>query len=165
VESLDDQESVRRRVETWLADYFDDVEPFADDTALWHLSATRKAGGGIQVVLLVDNPERLIVQSCVTLKADYKQRYKNLPSEERREFIYDLQLRLLNMDVDYDGVDDPLDTVRISQHVFIESLDRERFVRKLRWVNKGALSVMVMLAQRLPRGRVLEHIAGDVTIH
>ncbi len=158
-------DQIRRRIEGWLAREFEKVLPFSDPGALWHLTAKDKNGRGFDVAQLAARPDRILVQATIEVLSNYRQRLAEMDARDRRDFICDLRLRLLSMDIEYKGLEYPLEQIVVAQLFFIDNLNRNVFFEKLASVNRAVLSILVMLDKKLAEDSALETFGANLTIH
>jgi hypothetical protein len=148
----DPHDAIRRRVQNWLTTRFNNVVPQESQECFWQLTGLDEMGGGLDVSQFRSKPELIYIQGTIKLSPVHQQKFVKMSPKERFDFISELRLMLLSIDVEFSGIDDPLETILIVNPLFVDTLNRDAFINKLAWVNRGVLSMIVMLDRKFNDG-------------
>jgi len=155
----------RRRVQGWLLDRYEHVTQIDTPDTIWQLTAKDHFGHGLAVANLVAKPHLILAQISIALMPNYQNAFNSLSPKERSEFLCEVQLRLLSMDVDYSGVDEPLELIIIEASLSLDGLNRDTLLQRAACINRAGLSVLIMLNRRLGGDHQRPTDTASVTIH
>jgi len=117
--------------------------------AEWFISGESEPRVRIGVGQRRGSPDQIVVQGSVTFDQTHQDRIAQLPPEERSDFLWNMRFSLLNMGVEFSGVTDPPQEIRISQRIYHDGLTKDRFLQRVSQVRNGVLTVLWMVARRL----------------
>lgn len=142
-------EDLRAQIQTWLMEEGWRIRTENVSDAEWFISGESEARVHIGVGQRRGSSDQIIVQGSVTFDQAHQGQIAQLPSEERSDFLWDMRFSLLNMGVEFSGVTDVPQEVRISQRIYYDGLTKDRFLQRVSQVRNGVLTVLWMVAKKL----------------
>lgn len=157
----------KRRIYSWLVEYFSIVQTQSKPETIWSFEARNKpTEGSINVVQLHAKPERIIIQSGIGIAESNQNALGKMPSDDRVLFLCDLQLMLLKMGVEYIGATYPTDSVYIFDFLYPDPLTRNQFMQSVFKVHKAVWAVLIMLEKNLSKREPSDPFAeASILIH
>jgi len=141
--------TLRDRVEGWLeAEGWSLAEAPAPD-AEWLLVAVHPSQIRIQLGQKPERPEALILQASVSLSDEHRARLATLPPAPQTDLLWELRIDLLRQGVEFDGLGEPLDRVRLHQRLYVEDLTRTRFIERVDRLRHLVLLVITHVTRAL----------------
>jgi hypothetical protein len=136
----------------WLTEFYASTKLHENVSGVfWHVEAKDNVGG-VDVVQFVAFPDRIIAQTVVAVAENQRASLAEMNPENRKRLLCDIKLELLRMDVEFKGVDHPLEEIFIQQFLYPDGLNRNALVRMVLHVQKAALIVALMLDKELDGG-------------
>ncbi len=142
-------EELRTLIQTWLNEEGWRTRPENVPDAEWFISGESEARVRIGIGQRRGSPDQVIVQGSVTFDQTHRDQIARLPTEERSVFLWDMRFSLLNMGVEFSGVTDTPQEVRISQRIYYDGLTKDCFLQRVSQVRNGVLAVLWMVAKKL----------------
>lgn len=140
---------VRTTLEGWLeADGWALTEADAPD-AEWLLVAVHPSQVRIQVGQKPEHPDVVILQASVSLADEHRRRLAEAPPAARAGLLWDLRIDLLRSGVEFDGLAEPLDRVRLHQRLYVEDLTRTGFLERVDRLRHLVLLVITRVTRLL----------------
>ncbi|MCH7493861.1 DUF2299 family protein [bacterium] len=93
--------------------------------------------------------ERIELVVPLRLAPDSEKRFQSLGRERRNECLWSIRLGLLQMDVEFKGVEEPLEQITVHGYDFLDQLARGAFTLRLNHIHKGGLFVAWSLMRAL----------------
>ncbi len=87
-------------------------------------------------------PDRISIEAGITIIDDHVNKFAGLPKKKMREFLWDLRFALLQMDVAFQGLSEPLQQVMVGQTLYCDALTKDLFMQRLSEVEKAVLLVI-----------------------
>ncbi|MCK4388023.1 MAG: DUF2299 family protein [Dehalococcoidia bacterium] len=140
---------IRAQIQTWLMEEGWRIRPESVPDAEWFISGESEAGVRIGVGQRRGSADQIIAQGSVTTNQTHQQQIAQLSTEERNDFLWDMRFRLLNMGVEFSGITDTPQEIRISQRIYYDGLTKDHFLQRVSQVRNGVLAVIWMVARRL----------------
>lgn len=140
---------VRARLEGWLAADGWTLSEAAATDAEWLVVAFHPSGIRIQVGQKPERPDVVLLQASVSLSAEHRERLTTLPPAQRVELLWDLRLDLLRSGVEFDGLGEPLDRVRLHLRLYVEDLTRTGFLERVDRLRHLVLLVITRVTRLL----------------
>ena len=140
---------IREQIQTWLMEEGWRIRTENVPDAEWFLSGESEARVRIGIGQHRGRPDQIIIQGSVTFQQEQQEQITRLPPEERNDFLWNMRFSLLNLGVEFSGVAEPLQEVRISQRIYYDGLIKDRFLQRVSQVRNGVLTVVWMVARRL----------------
>jgi hypothetical protein len=141
------QDEVEDRIRKWLLD---------EGWQLTEQAATKirfafvaQDGTGLKMVISqpADKADRLSISANVTIDDKANKMLGALPQKKRREFLWNLRFALLQTDVEFGGISEPLKQVSVGEPIFYDGLSKDRFMEKLSQVRKAILLILWSFAR------------------
>ena len=154
-------QSTKDLVWKWLMDMGYTVERNSFPGLSWAIKGTAEAAPGVAIGVAekIGQTDRIYVQYALQIAGVYREELARLPDSERREFVWDIRFRLIGMDADFQGADDPLIAVNFLEIIYKEALNRTTFRTAIRQIVKSYIALDWMLqrkfSQALPGGEAL----------
>ncbi len=142
-------EEIRTQIQTWLMEESWHIRPEKVPDTEWFLSAESEAKVRIGVGQRKGSVDQVIVQGSVTFQQAEQDQINRLPPEERSGFLWDMRFSLLNLGVEFGGVTEPPQVIRISQRIYYDGLTKDRFLQRVSQVRNGLLVILWMVARKL----------------
>ncbi len=137
-----DTDTLRQTVLDWLLDEGWTVSEQEHEDAVWLLDA-RDSGQRRLVIGLSRKPaDQLRIQAGVKFTPAQQQQFAALQGELRSRIIWELRFRLLAMNVDFQGLGDPLEQVALSQRIYLDGLTKDAFLQRISQVKNSLLTVI-----------------------
>lgn len=139
---------VRKTIQEWLIGDHWSVRDEPQDDAIWSFLAEDRLGRKIIVGQRVGSEDSLIIQASINF-GDASDKIAQLPSNDRERFLWDLRFGLLRTDLEFGGIEIPLERVNVGIRIFFDSLTKSSFFHRVSQVRKGLILVQWMVADRL----------------
>lgn len=142
------QERIRETVREFLEeDQWKLGEVSGPDLAWGHL-ATDRQNRRIVVAQRKERADEILIQARVTVHENTRSRLQALIPEDRRGFLWDLRMALLQMHVDFNGVTDDPTEIRVMTRIFFDGMSKDVFFERLSNVRRALLTVLWMLNRK-----------------
>lgn len=142
-------EEIQKQIQTWLMEEGWRIREENVPDAEWFLSGESEARVRIGIGKRRGRPDQIIIQGSVTFQQEQQEQITRLLSEERNDLLWNMRFSLLNLGVEFGGVTEPPQEVRISQRIYYDGLTKDRFLQRVSQVRNGVLTVVWMVARRL----------------
>ncbi len=143
-----DAEGLRSRIQKWLLAEGWRLREKQHEDAAWLVDGEDGAGRHIVVGQKKGVPDQVLIQGAVLLSDQHRQQFETLAPAERQDLLWDLRFRLLGLGVEFSGVQDPLQTVNVSQRIYSDGLTKDRFLQRASRVRNGILAVLWTISRR-----------------
>ena len=140
---------IQAQIQTWLMEEGWRIRAENVPDAEWFLSGESEARVRIGIGQKRGRQDQIIIQGSVTFQQEQQEQIARLPSEQRNDFLWDMRLSLLNLGIEFSGIAEPPQEVRISQRIYYDGLTKDRFLQRVSQVRNGVLTVLWMVARRL----------------
>ncbi len=134
-------DSAQARIKAWLLEEGYTVSTEDRPNAKW-LLVGKAPKGKIVVGQPSDAPDRVLISASIAVADEHQAKFNKLPKTKRDEFLWDLRFALLQTDVEFEGVKEPLDRLALSEIIFAGALTKDRFVQRVAHVRKGTLLIL-----------------------
>lgn len=142
-------ENKRSRIQSWLMQEGWQLAELHAPEAEWVISATNAAGHVLVVAQEKKALNRLAVQGSVTIDPRHRAMINALTLTQRQTLLTELRFGLLSMELDFDGVVEPLETIQVSQRVYDDGLTEDRFQQRASQVKRGVIFTIWTIAKTL----------------
>jgi hypothetical protein len=142
-------QQIQSKIQAWLMEEGWRIRQEQAPDAEWFVSGESEARVRIGVGQRKGSPDQIIVQGSVTIDQAHQDKINKLPKDERGKFLWDLRFSLLNLGVEFSGVTEPPQEIRISQRIYEDGLTKDRFLQRVSQVRNGVLNVLWMIARKL----------------
>ena len=140
--------AVCEQIRSWLAAVGLRQTALDSPAALWSIRAEDSVGRVVMVKQSVDAPDLIRLEATVRFTDEHQARFAALEPEQRSQILWELRFRLLAMNVDFAGIDDPLCTVSVAQRLFLDALDQDRFFQRFMLVRNAVIAVIWTVTRR-----------------
>jgi len=134
------------RMVSWLMSDGLKVQEVPQGPATWCVLVENAVGHKVTVTQALDRADSVIVAGGCTFDP---QSLDQLPESEREAFLWDLRLFLVQLGLDFVGVQRPLQQVTVSLPVYCEGLTHREFAGAVRRTFLGVFAVLGVVARRL----------------
>jgi hypothetical protein len=135
-------ETIRDRVQNWLmSEGWQIAEPTHPEFA-WLI---RAEDGGERRILVGQNKareDRVHLEANVKISDDHRKLFESLPEIKRKEILWNLRFQLLQMNVDFAGVAEPLQDVILTQRIYLDGLTKDAFIQRFITVRNAVIAVI-----------------------
>ena len=157
-------EATRDDVQRWLMSEGWQISEQPHPHAEWLIRAEDAAKRRILVGLNKARPDRIHLEARVNLADEHRRMFENLPGEKRREILWDLRFRLLAMNLDFAGVAEPMQTVLLTQRIYLDGLTKDDFLQRFSIVRNAVITVTWSVIRNLEGVRPPAE-STDGTVH
>lgn len=159
----------KQKVQTWLMQDDYQVSEQAHEGAAWIVVAVDGTGRSFGIIQENAKPERLLLQGEIIVSPEHVSAFARLTPKERQEMLWDMRLRLAEMNLYFGGLDDPLQRVAIQNYVHSDGMTRDNFLDRLKLLRNG-LFVIVWCIQRKfsgepPQGLIPFTVSSSGPVH
>ena len=132
-------DETRDKVQNWLmSEGWQIAEPTHPEFA-WLI---RAEDGGERRILVGQNKareDRIHLEANVRISDDHRKQFESLPEDKRREVLWNLRFRLLQMNVDFVGVAEPIQDVILTQRIYLDGLTKDAFIQRFLTVRNAVI--------------------------
>ena len=135
-------EATRDRIQNWLmSEGWNLTEQVHPDLA-WLIRAEDAGGRRILVGQNKARPDHIHLEAHVNIAEEHRKQFESLPEERRREALWKLRFRLLQMNVDFSGVSEPMEAVLLTQRYYLDGLTKDAFVQRFLTLRNAVIAVI-----------------------
>jgi hypothetical protein len=135
-------DTTRDKVQNWLmSEGWQLAEPTHPDFA-WLI---RAEDGGERRILVGQSKareDRIHLEANVRISEDHRKQFESLAEERRRKVLWDLRFQLLQLNVDFVGVAEPLEEVILTQRIYLDGLTKDAFIQRFLTVRNAVIAVI-----------------------
>jgi hypothetical protein len=142
-------EATRDKVQNWLMSEGWKISEQTHPDLAWLIRAEDAAERRILVGQDKTRQDQIILEARVNVGDDHRKKFESLPEERRREILWRLRFRLLLMNVDFVGVADPMQTVVLTQRLYLDGLTKDTFIQRFLTVRNAVIAVIWSIIQDL----------------
>lgn len=143
---------IQERVREWLIHSGWSVRQVSPENAYWAFGTENPTG--LKIVVGQDaGRENVLFIEATIVDAEMSGLVDGLPEKEREEFLWTIRFELLHLDVEFNGVEAPLKTIRLAQRVFFDGLTQDLFFQRLTDVMRGIAAVEWHVSRRFKKAR------------
>ena len=85
---------------------------------------------------------RIHLEANVRVSDDHRQQFETLTDDKRREVLWNLRFQLLQMNVDFVGVAEPIEEVILTQRIYLDGLTKDAFIQRFLSVRNAVIAVI-----------------------
>jgi len=142
-------EATRDRIQNWLmSEGWNLAEQVHPDLA-WLIRAEDAGGRRILVGQNKARPDHIHLEARVNIAEEHRKQFESLPEERRRDALWKLRFRLLQMNVDFSGVSEPMEAVLLTQRYYLDGLTKDAFVQRFLTLRNAVIAVIWSVMQDL----------------
>nr|WP_320190173.1 DUF2299 family protein [uncultured Desulfobacter sp.] len=142
-------ENVRDKIQNWLMGEGWQIAEQDHPNLEWIIRAEDAGGRRILVSHSKAREDLIYLEARVNIEEDYRQRFESLSGDKRREILWDLRFRLLQMNVDFGGVGEPMQGVVLTQRIYLDGLTKDAFIQRFNIVRNAEIAVIWSVIQNL----------------
>ena len=135
-------EATRDKVQNWLmSEGWQIAEPTHPEFA-WLIQAE---DGGERKILVGQNKareDRIHLEANIRISDDHRKLFESLAEDKRKEILWNLRFQLLQMNVDFVGVAEPLQDVVLTQRIYLDGLTKDAFIQRFITVRNAIIAVI-----------------------
>jgi hypothetical protein len=135
-------DETRDKVQNWLmSEGWQIAEPTHPEFA-WLI---RAEDGGERRILVGQNKareDRVHLEANVKISDDHRKLFEGLAADKRKEVLWNLRFQLLQMNVDFVGVAEPLQDVILTQRIYLDGLTKDAFIQRFITVRNAVIAVI-----------------------
>jgi hypothetical protein len=136
-------------VQSWLMSEGWQISEQAHPDLTWLVRAEDAAKRRILVGQSKARPDMILLEARVNLADEHRKMFENLPQDKRRKILWDLRFRLLSMKVDFAGVTEPMQSVQVTQRIYLDGLTKDNFLQRFVTVRNALITVIWSIIQNL----------------
>jgi hypothetical protein len=135
-------ETTRDMVQNWLmSEGWQIAEPTHPEFA-WLIRAEDSGERRILVGQNKAREDRVHLEANVRISDDHRKLFESLPEDKRKEVLWNLRYQLLQMNVDFVGVAEPLQDVILTQRIYLDGLTKDAFIQRFITVRNAVIAVI-----------------------
>jgi len=93
--------------------------------------------------------DQIHLEARVNLAEEHQKMFETLSADRRREILWNLRFRLLAMNVDFVGVAEPMQSVLLTQRLYLDGLTKDNFLQRFLIVRNAVITVIWSIIQYL----------------
>ena len=133
---------IRDQVQNWLmSEGWQLSEPTHPEFA-WLIRAEDAGERRILVGQHKAREDRVHLEANVRISDDHRKQFESLAEDKRREVLWDLRFQLLQMNVDFVGVAEPLKDIILTQRIYLDGLTKDAFIQRFLTVRNAVIAVI-----------------------
>lgn len=142
-------EEVRDKIQNWLMSEGWQISEQAHPDLKWLVRAEDAGQRRILVGQSKAREDLIYLEARVSLSEEHRRKFENLPEGKRRESLWSLRFRLLQMNLDFAGVAEPMDAVILTQRIYMDGLTKDAFIQRFLMVRNAVIAVIWSAIQNL----------------
>jgi len=141
--------ATRDKVQSWLMSEGWQISEQSHQEFAWLIRAEDAGMRRIAVGQSNARQDLIILESAVEPSEEYRNMFAKLPDDRRREILWKLRYQLLSMNVDFTGVAEPMETVILTQRIYLDGLTKDAFLQRFLMVRNAIIAVIWSIIQYL----------------
>ena len=141
--------SSRERLVSWLVAEGWQVTDAPAPGAAWRVRCEDAGGRRLAVGQKEGRTDVIVLQAALSLSPQHSEAVGALDSTVRENLLWDLRFFLLQLSVDFAGIEHPLRHVTLNAHLYVEELTQNEFSQQVLRLRNGLLAVVWMLNRHL----------------
>ena len=142
-------DATREKVQSWLMSEGWQIAEQSHPDLTWLIRAEDAAERRILVGQSKAREDQIHLEARVDVGDDHRKRFESLPEDRRREILWKLRFRLLAMNVDFVGVTEPMETVLLTQRLYLDGLTKDTFLQRFSTVRNAVITVIWSIIENL----------------
>ena len=139
----------KSRVQNWLMQEGWQISEAQGENATWVLAAMNPGRPGVAAIQPQVPQDVLVLQSSIEMDQSAIQRMETLDSKERKELTWSIRLGLVQMGVEFVGVEDLPKKIVVTQRIYDDGLTKDSFVQRVMQVRNAMFFTTWTLAKFL----------------
>jgi hypothetical protein len=142
-------EETRDKIQNWLMNEGWQIAEQTHPDFEWLIRAEDAGGRRILVGQNKAKSDQIHLEARVDLADEHHKLFETLPADKRRETLWRLRFRLLAMNVDFVGVAEPMQSVLLTQRIYLDGLTKDAFLQRFLIVRNAVITVIWSIIQYL----------------
>jgi hypothetical protein len=142
-------DGTRDRIQNWLMGEGWTLAEQSHPELAWLIRAQDAGGRRVLVGQNKQRPELIHLEARVDISEEHQRKFALQAAERRSEVLWRLRFRLLEMNVDFAGVADPMATVILTQRIHLDGMTRDAFMQRFLRVRNAVIAVIWSVLQDL----------------
>jgi hypothetical protein len=135
-------EETRGKVQNWLmSEGWQIAEPTHPEFA-WLIRAEDSGERRILVGQNKAREDRIHLEANIRISDEHRKLFESLPADKRKEILWNLRFQLLQMNVDFVGVAEPLQDVILTQRIYLDGLTKDAFIQRFITLRNAVIAVI-----------------------
>jgi len=140
---------VRDRIMAWLMQENWRIGQLTAPDAQWILTAEDPASRKIVIGQKAGTTDQIVIQGGVGVVDPVRNQINALSRIERQKFIIEMGLQLMQVGVEYAGLDEePIGNITVAQRIYYDGLTKDAFLQRVSLVRNGVQVVLFNIAKR-----------------
>jgi hypothetical protein len=114
----------------------------------WSLVATSRQQVLVNLQQRSDHPDQVLIFAILQLEEATCDQIMQLPMAERRELLWDVRFRLLQLGVEFDGITEPPQRVTVGLAIYRDGLGKDNLLRRMTQVHNATLAAAWTFARK-----------------
>lgn len=93
--------------------------------------------------------DEVVLQGAYSPNGDFNKHFSETEPTDRNNLLWDMRIGLLGMDVDFQGLTEPLERVDVTTRIFADALTKDRFFERLSKVERALLFLSWTVGRRV----------------
>lgn len=141
----------RQRIQGWLMQEGWQISDAQAENAAWTIAATNPHGQGVVVVQPQQVSDVLVLQASVKVDASFHETFAAIEQTKRDDLLWNVRFGLLQMGVEFAGLDDPPRQLVLTQRIYNDGLTKDAFVQRMMQVRNATLFAVWSITRGLQR--------------
>ncbi|HDI60122.1 MAG TPA: DUF2299 domain-containing protein [Desulfobacteraceae bacterium] len=142
-------DGTREKIQNWLMGEGWTLAEQSHPDLAWLIRAQDAGGRRILVGQNKQRPDLIHLEARVDISEEHQQKFALQAAERRSEVLWRLRFRLLEMNVDFAGITDPMATVILTQRIYLDGMTRDAFMQRFLRVRNAVIAVIWSVLQDL----------------
>ena len=142
-------EATRDKIQNWLMNEGWQIAEQPHPDVEWLIRAEDGGGRRILVGQNKAKPDQIHLEARVNLADEHQKMFETLAADIRREILWNLRFRLLSMNVEFVGVAEPMQSVMLTQRIYLDGLTKDNFLQRFLIVRNAVITVIWSIIQYL----------------
>jgi len=142
------QERIRETVRGFLIEDQWRLGELSGPDLVWGHLASDRQGRKLVIGQRRDRTDEVLLQARVSVHENTRAQLKALIPEDRKGFLWDMRMALLQMNVDFNGITDDPTNIRVMTRIFFDGMSKDVFFQRLSEVRRALLTILWMLNRK-----------------
>ena len=143
-------EETRDKIQNWLMSEGWQISEASHPEFQWIIRAEDAAERRIIVGQNKAHEDRVHLEANVRISDDHRKLFEKLKEDQRREVMWGLRFRLLQMNVEFVGVAEPMQDVILTQRIYLDGLTKDAFIQRFLTIRNALIAVIWSTIKDLP---------------
>lgn len=139
---------IRGKIQAWLMQEGWKIGEQVSPDTQWIILAEDEHQRKIAVAQKIGRDDQVIIQGGVNVVDPIRGQFMAISQQQRQEFLNDLGLKLIEINCEFAGLKEPLETIIVTQRIYYDALTKDAFLQRASLVRNGLLVVLWAMARR-----------------